>query len=287
MDGPVDSRRSGEPADSQRPGAAGSVLNIAYGSDPLQHGELRLPDAGALGAGPRPVVILVHGGGWRAGTDTAYMRPIAEDLRQRGFATWLVEFRRVGDRGGGFPGTLQDVASAADHLQVMAGPHSLDLERVIAMGHSSGGQLALWLGARGGINEEEFAGGRTALRLRGMVSLAGIPNLAAFWRHQEQFHHHNLVAAFLGGSPQQMPDRYAQASPIELLPLGVRQAIVHGEKDLAVPIEMSKAYVEKARTLGDDAWLVEVPGADHFQILDPSGPSWPRVIAALEDLAGI
>ena len=121
---------------------------IAYGPGPQQFGELRLPD----GAGPHPVVIVVHGGCWLAEYDLGYMSSLAAALTADGVATWSIEYRRVGDDGGGWPGTFDDVGAAADHLREIAAEHELDLERVVAVGHSAGGHLALWLAARHGLS---------------------------------------------------------------------------------------------------------------------------------------
>src|SRR5262249_40821958 len=136
---------------------------ISYGTDPLEFGELRLPD----GRGPYPIAIVVHGGFWRAAYNLDHISHLCVALNQAGGAAWRLEDRRIGDAGGGWPGTLDDVASGADHLNAIAQKYSLDLNRVVAVGHSAGGQLALWLGGRH----------ETAIKLRGIVSLAGVADL--------------------------------------------------------------------------------------------------------------
>lgn len=144
---------------------------IAYGPEPQQRAELRVPK----GAGPHPVVVLVHGGCWEAPWGFDHVRSLAAALTREGHATWSLEYRRLGDPGGGWPGTLEDVGRGADHLRTIAAAYRLDLDRVVAVGHSAGGQLALWLAGRGRGDERAAAG---ALRLRGVVALAPVTDLA-------------------------------------------------------------------------------------------------------------
>ncbi len=149
---------------------------LPYGDDPLQFGELRLPD----GNGPHPVVVVIHGGCWLAEYDLSYISSLAAALTDAGVATWSVEYRRVGDEGGGWPGTFQDVAESADFLLEIASDHDLDLDRVAAVGHSAGGHLALWLAGRKWLDAEDPLRGDDLLALNGVVSLAGITDLASY-----------------------------------------------------------------------------------------------------------
>ncbi|HEX2174024.1 MAG TPA: alpha/beta hydrolase [Dehalococcoidia bacterium] len=270
-------------------------IRSAYGPAPQHFGDLRLPG----GAGQHPVVMLIHGGFWRSHRTLDLMQPIAEDLAARGVASWNVEYRRVAnadlgtpaDPGAGWPGTLQDLAAAADHLRILAGSEPLDLRRVAVVGHSAGGHLALWLAARpkiaGGsveVAEGTALFGPDPLPIRAAVSLAGVNDLA-------ESHRRNLgagaVAGFLGGSPAEVPDRYALASPAELLPLGVPQVLVHGDEDEHVPIAISRIYTAAARGVGDpDIRLHEFPGLDHFAVIDPRSEAWAITVGELVGLLG-
>lgn len=247
----------------QEPPAADA--RIAYGKDPLQFGDLRVPN----GDGPHPVAIVIHGGFWRAAYNLEHIGHLCAALAQVGVATWSLEYRRIGNPGGGWPGTLADVEAGAKHLQVIAIPYHLHLNRVIATGHSAGGHLALWLGSRKNIG------------LRGIVSLAGVADLRRAWELKLS---NTVVADFLGGSPDDVPERYRAASPIELLPLGIPQKLLHGTKDTNVPYEISKNYVAAALAHGDNAELITLEDADHFQLIDPRTKEFTRVQKAVLDL---
>jgi acetyl esterase/lipase len=257
-----------------RPLAAQSILDIppaprgeriAYGRDEFQFGELRVP----MGRLPHPVAIVIHGGYWRARYDLAHIGHLCEAITKLGLATWSLEYRRIGNPGGGFPGTLDDVRAGVAHLKKIAMERSLDLQRVVATGHSAGGQLVLWLA-----KQKELA-------LRGIVPLAPVADLRRAWELKLS---NTVVADFLGGSPQQVPDRYRAASPIELVPLGVAQRVLHGATDDVVPIEISRGYVAAAKKSGDDAKLIEVAGAGHFELIDPRSDAWPVVKSTILDL---
>lgn len=254
---------------------------VPYGPEPLQFGELYVP---AERPGPHPTVILIHGGFWRDVYGLSLMTPLAEDLTTRGLAAWNIEYRRVGDPGGGWPNTLLDVAAAADHLRDLAPGHALDLTRVVTIGHSAGGHLAFWLAGRPRIPQDSplaSAEGRTPLRLAGAISLAGVVDLLLAWRLDLG---ENATGEFLGGSPTEMPERYAAASPASLLPLGVPQALVHGTDDARVPLRVSQDYTLAALAAGDQVDLIELEGVDHITLIDPKSSAWTRVIEALEDV---
>lgn len=225
-------------------------------------GELTMPEG--AGAGPFPVVVFIHGGFWRAAFDLTHARPLCGALAKEGFAVWSLEYRRLGQPGGGWPGTLDDVREAALHLRVLAREHPLDLARVVAAGHSAGGQLALWLAAQ------------EAIALRGVVSLAGVADLRRGW---ELGLSRGVVGEFLGGSPAEVPERYAAASPIELLPMRVPQRVVHGTADTVVPFEIGERF---ARASGN-AELVRLEGAGHSELIDPGAREWGVVRASIGD----
>ena len=245
---------------------------IAYGQHPDQVANLHLP----AGPGPFPVVVLLHGGFWRSGWDRTLMTPLARDLAERGVAAWNVEYRRVGQDEGGWPGTLLDVAAAVDHL---AGVHEINASRVVACGHSAGGHLALWLAGRHRL-PAEAPGADPAVRLRGAVAQAAVADLAGGWKSGFG---RDAIAAFFGGQPGDVPDRYRIADPIGLLPLGVPQVLVHGTADEVVPLAQSRAYV---RAAGAEAELVELDGADHFDVIDPKHAAWRAVVERLPALFG-
>lgn len=251
---------------------------LPYGPDPLQFGDLRLPQ----GPGPRPVVIVIHGGFWRERWDLTHAGHLCAALAAEGYATWSIEYRRVGN-GGGWPHTFTDVGMGVDHVRVLAPEYRLDLERAITLGHSAGGQLALWAAGRqrvpdgSAITERDGHEVDGSLSLAGAVSLAGVVDLV---RSYELHLGGGITAELLGGTPEQVPDRYAAASPAALLPLGVRQVLVHGTEDENVPFTLSETYVLRAAEAGDDVTLIGLPGTGHFEVIDPSSAVWKYVLTA-------
>lgn len=247
---------------------------IFYGDDPLQFGELRLPE----GAGPHPVVILIHGGCWLAEYDITHIRKLAAAMTRSGVATWTLEYRRVGNPGGGWPGTFEDIARGADHLRVLAEEIPLDLSRVLAAGHSAGGHLALWLGARKG---ELF--GEDPVRPRAILGLAPAPDLA--YLHEKGVCG-NVVDSLMGGPPGSQGERYRKASVTELVPLGVPQVLVLGRFDEGwTPV--GRRYYQAALGAHDDVRAIEAPESGHFEMIDPDSTTWPLVEGAMLDLLGL
>lgn len=230
-----------------------------YGSHFHQFGDLLVPD----GDGPFAVAVLVHGGFWREQHTLELADDLARDLVRRGIAAWNIEFRRVGEvSGGGWPVTGEDVAAGIDYLAEVDAP--VDRDRVVAVGHSAGGQLALWAAARP----------EPRVRLAGVVAQAGVLDLREADRLDLG---EGATARFLGGHADEVPDAYADASPIERLPAGVPVLIVHGDADQRVPVEMASAYADAARAAGDEIDLVVRPGDDHFVHLDPASGAWADV----------
>lgn len=248
---------------------------IAYGSDPSQFGDLRLPQ----GNGPYPVVVVIHGGCWYSEYDLNHLASFCDSLTRLGVATWSLEYRRIGSSGGGWPSTFEDVARGADYLRVLAQTYPLDLKRVIVMGHSSGGQLALWLGARAHTPKDGPLYSPNPLQVQGIVSLAGITDLRRYSSSCG-----GAPRKLLGGSPEELPLRYQQTSPIELLPIGVTQVLIHGRRDQIVPADFSKDYETKARTKGDNAQLTIIEDADHFELIAPHSSAWPAVVESVSTL---
>lgn len=254
--------------------AAPPTARIAYGDGPQQFGELRVPD----GKGPHPVVVLIHGGCWLAEVaDLTYFSPMAEALTKRGVATWNIEYRRIGNEGGGWPGTFLDVGHATDHLRAIAKQHALDLDRVVVAGHSAGGHLALWIAARKKLAADSVLFIADPLRVAGVVNLSGPGDLSTFGDDPKHACGEDTIRRLLGGAPKDVPDRYRDASPTRLLPLGVPQVCISGLRDQAVPFMHGKAHAEAARRAGDNARFVDLPEAGHFEVVAPSSAAWTKV----------
>jgi acetyl esterase/lipase len=266
--------RPGAPDDGgPRPG---EPVRLDYGTHPSQFGELTLP----AGGGPvRGVVVVVHGGFWRQSYGLELGRPLAEDLAARGLAAWNIEYRRVGGDGG-WTATFDDVAAAVDLLagdgQRVAGGR-LDLQHVVAVGHSAGGHLAAWLAARPGL-PAGAPGAEPAVSLRGAVSQAGVLDLVDAAQRRVGG---AAVPDLLGGLPDAVPDRYLLASPVARLPFAARVVCVHGTDDRNVPIRQSERFVAAA---GAGAELVTLPGVEHFAVIDPATAAWRACSDAAERL---
>ena len=249
------------------------TARIAYGSAPLQFANLRLPRT----AGPHPVVVFIHGGCWLSAFDIAHAGKLEQALADSGFAVWSIEYRRVGDDGGEWPNTYLDVAQGADYLRRVANQYQLDLNRVIASGHSAGGAFALWLAARNKVPASSELYTKDPLRIRAVVALAPAPDLDQL---QQSGVCGNVIDKLMGGSPSAHQDRYAAASPMRLAPVGVPQTLVIGAKDASWgPI--GRAYFARTRAVGDSTVrVVELPESGHFEMIDPGSSSWAAVFAA-------
>lgn len=248
---------------------------IAYGSDASQFGELRLPP----GKGPHAVVVVIHGGCWYSEYDLTHLENFNARLTELGVATWSLEYRRIGNPGGGWPGTFVDVARGTDQLRLLARSYPLDLKRVIVIGHSAGGQLALWLAARRRLPRNSPLYIKNPLPLRGVVALAAITDLRKYRPNCG-----DAVSKVLGGSPEEIPDRYQQTSPIDLLPLSVQQRLIHGSLDKIVTVDFSKEYEIAARKKGDSVRLTILPDAGHFDLISPQSSAWPSIESAVRSL---
>jgi acetyl esterase/lipase len=255
---------------------------IAWGTEPVQFGDLRLP----AGPGPHPVVVLIHGGCWLAEYDLAYMGALADALRDAGIATWNIEYRRVGDAGGGWPGTMLDAGQAIDHLRVLAAIHSLDLNRVVLSGHSAGGHLALWAATRPRAAAPNPLRGGHPLPVDGVVAVSPVADLAASVSDATPICGRS-AAQLLGGTPAEVPDRYALTSPSALLPLGIPYVIVSGVADQFVPAAHVSAFGAAAQRAGDRVRLELVPEAGHFEPVAPGTAAFASVLAAIRELVGV
>jgi len=231
---------------------------IAYGSDPNQFGDLRLPKT----EGSFPVVMNIHGGFWRAKYDLAHAGHLCAALTAKGLATWNIEYRRVGNPGGGWPGTFEDIRNAFRFLPELAKRFSLDLAKVVVMGHSAGGQLALCLAAH-------------EPSIKRVISLAGVVDLQQAW---DLHLSNNAVVEFLGGKPDEVPEHYHEADPMKLtLNHATTQWLIHGAADDVVPSYFSRGYAEQKKKRGEAVHYLEVSTAGHFDLIDPRSKAWAKV----------
>jgi acetyl esterase/lipase len=246
---------------------------LPYGSDPNQFLDLRLPPSKEKDKLPFPLVINIHGGFWRAKYNLDHAGHLCAALTARGLATANLEYRRVGNEGGAWPGTFSDIRSAYHFLVQSAQAHHLDSTRVVVMGHSAGGQLALCVAAH-------------EPGIHSVVSLAGVIDL----RRAYELHLSNdAVVEFLRGTPSDVPDHYREADPMQLSIPQARQWLIHGSADDTVPPAFSRDYVSaKQRRAGketEDAHLLEISGAGHFDLIDPRSKAWKQVEETVLQLA--
>jgi acetyl esterase/lipase len=224
------------------------------------------------------VAVLIHGGFWRARYRLRLEDLLVADLADRGWAAWNLEYRRLGLRSrGGWPATFEDVAAGIDHLGTLDEP--LDLARIVAIGHSAGGQLAFWAAARRGL-PPGAPGADPRVRLAGAVAQAGVVDLREAARLGLSRH---AAEELLGGPPAKWPGRYDLASPLERLPLGLPQLLVHGDADDVVPIGLARGYADRAAYAGDPCELVELAGCGHTEHLDPGSVAWAAVVEWMEE----
>jgi len=243
----------------------------AYGSDSLQFGELRMPN----GPGPFPVAVVVHGGCWTKGFATLKnTAAVASALLDDGIATWNVEYRQVGDPGGGWPNTLLDVGAGVDYLRTLAGRYPLDLSRVVLIGHSAGAHLVLWAGGRSHLASKSVLRGQNPLPVRAAVAIDGPGDLASLIGPDARICGKPVIAPLMGGTPDAVPERYRDASPKEMLPLGLRQYLVSAAVLTATD---ARAYETAARAAGDSARVLVVTMGGHFGVIAPGTSFWPPV----------
>ncbi len=257
---------------------------LSYGSDPLQHVDLWLPRTATR---PWPTVLMIHGGCWQ--TDVAQarlMNYIAADLRGRGIAVWNIEYRGVDRPGGGYPGTFRDVAAAADLLARDGPGLGFDPRHVVAVGHSAGGHLALWLAARAKLPAASVLRTAHPLRIAGVLSQGGLPDLALAKSDAAEACGADTVDRLVGPATAAHRDPYADTSPDRMLPLGVPQVLVNGGADRIAPPRFAAAWVAKARAAGDPVRSVVVPDQGHVELIAPGTPAWTAEVAAIVALLG-
>ncbi len=258
---------------------------IAYGKDALQYGELWLPPAGSKG--PLPVVVLIHGGCWRADLPGPELVAfLSDDLRKHGVAVWSLSYRRVGHAGGGYPGTFNDVAGGVAHLRALADKYHLDLSRAVVTGHSAGGHLALWVAAQDRIPAGSALKQPQAIKFKSVVGIAAIADLAHFARAGAHACGDNTVDQLVDTAARKIAGGHANApfrdtSPSEMLPLGVKQILIHGVYDGIVPPSMGRRYQARAKDKGEAIELIALENAGHFELIAPWTPAGKVVVGKI------
>ncbi|EKN68442.1 hypothetical protein BABA_12385 [Neobacillus bataviensis LMG 21833] len=259
---------------------AGSYHRIAYGEQEDQFGDLRVPE----GIGPFPVAIVIHGGFWREKLKLDQMDQFSEALTAQGIATWNIEYRRVGQEGGGWPGTFLDTSQATDFLQTIKESYPIDLNRVVTIGHSAGGHLALWLAGRHRLPQTSILRKNDRpLGLKGAISLAGVCDLKLMYevhqlRELVSGKNENPTRDLIGGSPSDFQSRYTEGSPIALLPIGIPMTLIHGSLDINVPVGITEEFEKAAKVAGDDITVHLISSSEHFKIVNPETTEWHAVL---------
>jgi acetyl esterase/lipase len=254
------------------------TAKVAYGAAPSQYAELFLPS----GQGPFPVAVLVHGGCWtKEFGGITQLRSMAGALASRGIASWNVEYRRVDEAGGGYPGTYQDMNAAMAVLGQTAQRYPLDLDRLVAVGHSAGGQLVQWLGARARIAPSSPLYRAETVPVRQVISLGGLADL----RREKDLIKSSCerdIVDLTGVASRERPDVFSDTNAADLIPNGSRTVLITGEFDTISPPRVAHDFAARARAAGDQAEVVILPGASHYDEVAPTSPSWPLVLGQIE-----
>lgn len=276
---------------TERPRAEPSAT-IRYGEDGMQVVDLWLPS----GRGPHPTVLMVHGGCWQTSiADRRLMDWAAEDLRRRGIAVWNIDYRGVDRSGGGYPGTFRDAAAAADALREHAPHHSLDLSPLVAVGHSAGGHLALWLAARGApaarspgplIPRGSPLLAADPIRIDTAISLGGLQDLELAATPPGSGCGTEVVERLVGPPTLSVRNVYADTSVPRLLPLGVRQVLINGRQDRIIPLHFATDYEAKARAAGDGVRVRMIDRTGHVELISPGTAAWAATVEEIERALG-
>jgi len=246
-----------------------AAQRLAYGAEPEQYFELWLPPGNSE---PAPLIVLVHGGCWLAEYDVSHIRPLASEMASGGLAVAALEYRRVGQEGGGWPGTFDDISAGLEFISSLQDSR-LDLSRVILVGHSAGGHLALWAAGRSLLEKSQALYREDPFEPRGVIGLAAITDLATYSKGQNSCQ--QVTPKLIGGLPSEKPDRYEQSSPSQL-GTAVPAILLHGDQDPIVPLSQSRALPQ--------AELVTIEGAGHFDMIHPGMAAFPRLLDAIEEL---
>jgi acetyl esterase/lipase len=252
--------------------------HLAYGSAPSQYAELFVPS----GEGPFPVVVLIHGGCWvKEFQGIVQMRNLAGALAARGIAVWNVEYRRIDEAGGGYPGTYQDAAAALDLLITSAPAHHLDTQHLVAMGHSAGGHLVQWLAGRGRLPASSPLYAAHPFPVRQVIALGSIGDLRNRTANLKQVCGVDIEQ--LAGRPTAgRPDIYADTSPAELVPNGSHTVLINGALDSVSPPQMALDYAARVRKAGDTVETLVLPHASHFDEVSASSPAWALILPVIQ-----
>ena len=241
-----------------------------YGKEDLQYGELRLPSW----KGPFPVVVVIHGGCWTKGlASTRNTAPIASDLVKSGVATWNIEYRQVGDAGGGWPGTFLDWGAAVDYLRTLEKSYPLYLNNVVVVGHSAGGHAALWVAGRHRLPLNSPIRGENPLPVNAAVSIDGPGDLKGFVGFDAHICGASVVVPLMGGIADDQPERYQQASPQELLPTGVPLFLISA---VVLTADKAREFELKGKEKGDRVETL-ILDTGHFELIAPGNAAWSSV----------
>ena len=261
-----------------------SKPRTAYGSDPLQFGELWLPKTRGL----HPLIVMLHGGCWRADLPGLELQaPLSQALSDHGWAVWNLEYRRIGHHGGAYPGTFQDVASGIDAVRGLAKSNRLDINRVVFIGHSAGGHLAAWAAGRGKLSKTSVFWVKDPLLPVAVVTLAGINDLEAYHGKGPDACGGPGVIESLVDLKGRGPGAYGDTSPPHLLPLERAQLVVSGVLDPIVPPNFGESYGSKAMKAGDPVQVLTLPGVGHFELIDPRSEAWKTLFPLIDALGGL
>ena len=251
------------------------TATIDYGFEQMQRVDLWLPK----GRGPHPTVLMVHGGCWQTEiADRRIMNWIADDLRRRGIAVWNIDYRGVDRAGGGYPGTFLDAAAAADAIKIHASRYNLDMEPLVAVGHSAGGHLALWLAARPRLPSSSplRRPGLEPVPIHKVVSLGGLPDLEEAARPPGSGCGTGVVQKLTGG-------RFEDTSVPRLGPLGVRQVLINGLQDRIIPTAYAEGYAAPMRAKGDEVEVRMIDRTGHVELIAPETAAWAATVEEIHE----
>jgi acetyl esterase/lipase len=255
-------------------------IKISYGPGEKQFGDLYLPSEPGL----RPVILLVHGGAWQSAATVESTQAAAIELAKLGYAVWNIEYRALGDDGGGFPGTFADVGAGTDALRKLARTHPLDLSCVVAVGHSAGGHLAMWIAGRKRLPRSSPVHASTPLPIRGVVDLAGPPDLRTGHDLSNAAAGEGAIETLIGADRRGFDAALKDTSPAELLPFGIRQILLFGGQDTVVPAEQGAIFQRNAAARGEKVDLRIVAGAEHTDFIAPWTGAWKESLKAIADI---
>jgi acetyl esterase/lipase len=257
---------------------------ILYDTNPSTFGDLRLPKNVKPGADGYPVVVFLHGGGWTADWTIGHSEQLVEALSNEGIATWNVEYRRLGNAGGGYPGTFIDVAKGLDFLRTIASKYQLNLNRVVVAGHSSGGHLALWLAGRRNLPKTSKLYVSDPLPVAGVVALAAVADLEGALTIGDRKDALQLLHVSDANAAGPL---WPETNPMRLLPFGVPQVLIVGSKDGPWRVTITKNFAQVATEKGDNVRLIIPEGANHFDVVHAHGPAYPIISNAVASILGL